>query len=421
MTSTSRATTRSMPESSCALEGRSSRRGPTPRSPWPAITAWAMTASRSVLLGIVPVSRHTPPTQRRFSTTAARWPSLAACTAARCPAGPLPIATRSKSYTARLSQRSSSPSCRPELPSKRSALNGWATNVGRSVLASNANTKNWFGLSTTTPFLSRVAAVKSLSFTIHSVCLTSPLRTTSGPKAIPLDLRRDVDVGEHVVRRQRGHDVEKERLCHHVRREIRLAGDLADVGGALQVDLEQMLDLGCAGGAVAQALAVALVHQKLVIVDREDLAHTGAGRQPVGVLACLAGADVDGDDPDDLATVLDQRVPQDADKRPAARRDRETFHPFVGDTAQRVAGDLVVADRAEMTDRELFGEREGAGAPSAAPIELVDVRTVFVGDVNAAAVIGHADAFRIQSAIEWIRRDAGRVEVVRAAREVVHV
>ena len=32
---------------------------------------------------------------RRFSTTAARLPSLAACTAARCPAGPLPMQTRS--------------------------------------------------------------------------------------------------------------------------------------------------------------------------------------------------------------------------------------------------------------------------------------------------------------------------------------
>ncbi len=52
---------------------------------------------RIVLLGMVPVSMHTPPTQRRFSITAARRPSLAAWTAARCPAGPLPIETRSKS------------------------------------------------------------------------------------------------------------------------------------------------------------------------------------------------------------------------------------------------------------------------------------------------------------------------------------
>src|SRR5438309_9364701 len=46
---------------------------------------------------MVPVSRQTPPTIRRFSTTATRFPSLAAWTAARWPAGPLPMHTRSKS------------------------------------------------------------------------------------------------------------------------------------------------------------------------------------------------------------------------------------------------------------------------------------------------------------------------------------
>jgi hypothetical protein len=50
------------------------------------------------LLGIVPVSMQTPPTSLRFSTTAARRPSFAAWIAARCPAGPLPMQMRSKSY-----------------------------------------------------------------------------------------------------------------------------------------------------------------------------------------------------------------------------------------------------------------------------------------------------------------------------------
>ena len=53
------------------------------------------TASRKVLLGIVPVSTHTPPTIRRRSTTATRFPNFAAWTAALCPAGPLPMHTRS--------------------------------------------------------------------------------------------------------------------------------------------------------------------------------------------------------------------------------------------------------------------------------------------------------------------------------------
>src|SRR5690348_4362700 len=58
-----------------------------------------MTASRSVLLGIVPVLMHPPPTTRMRSTTATRLPSFAACTAARCPPGPLPSTTTSTLVT----------------------------------------------------------------------------------------------------------------------------------------------------------------------------------------------------------------------------------------------------------------------------------------------------------------------------------
>src|SRR5580693_7149429 len=48
-----------------------------------------------VLEGMVPVLMHTPPTMERASTTTTRLPNLAAATAARCPAGPEPITTRS--------------------------------------------------------------------------------------------------------------------------------------------------------------------------------------------------------------------------------------------------------------------------------------------------------------------------------------
>src|ERR1700677_584954 len=48
-----------------------------------------------VLEGMVPVLMHTPPTMDRASTTTTRLPNLAAATAARCPAGPEPITTRS--------------------------------------------------------------------------------------------------------------------------------------------------------------------------------------------------------------------------------------------------------------------------------------------------------------------------------------
>ena len=53
------------------------------------------TASRKVLLGMVPVATQMPPRVVRRSTIATRRPSFAACTAPRWPAGPLPMHTRS--------------------------------------------------------------------------------------------------------------------------------------------------------------------------------------------------------------------------------------------------------------------------------------------------------------------------------------
>src|SRR5436309_2491924 len=51
-----------------------------------------------VLLGMVPVFTETPPSDRRFSTTATFLPSLAACMAAWWPAGPLPSTRMSKCF-----------------------------------------------------------------------------------------------------------------------------------------------------------------------------------------------------------------------------------------------------------------------------------------------------------------------------------
>src|ERR1022692_1338506 len=48
-----------------------------------------------VLLGIVPELMHVPPTTSRFSIRATRFPDLAPCMAARCPAGPEPMTIRS--------------------------------------------------------------------------------------------------------------------------------------------------------------------------------------------------------------------------------------------------------------------------------------------------------------------------------------
>src|SRR6266850_638101 len=56
----------------------------------------SITASRSVLLGMVPVLMQTPPTSCCFSHIATRLRSLAAWVAARWPPGPLPMTIRSK-------------------------------------------------------------------------------------------------------------------------------------------------------------------------------------------------------------------------------------------------------------------------------------------------------------------------------------
>src|SRR3954451_2037371 len=54
-------------------------------------------ACRSVFDGIVPVWIDTPPMRSRRSITATRLPSFAPWIAARCPPGPEPITSRSRS------------------------------------------------------------------------------------------------------------------------------------------------------------------------------------------------------------------------------------------------------------------------------------------------------------------------------------
>ena len=92
-TSSSRSITVFTRWSSSFIVGRGRSMG-VPRE---SIGTWVSesTASRKVLLGTVPVWRQTPPTMRDRSTRPTRLPSFAACTAARCPAGPLPRTRRS--------------------------------------------------------------------------------------------------------------------------------------------------------------------------------------------------------------------------------------------------------------------------------------------------------------------------------------
>ena len=91
-----------------------------------------------------------------------------------------------------------------------------------------------------------------------------------GAEGDALDLGGDVN-GADAAGDQRGDDVQERGLGECERRQVGRAGDLAHVGGALESDAEELLHDG--GAAVTQALAVALVEQKVVVVDGQDLAH----------------------------------------------------------------------------------------------------------------------------------------------------
>ena len=68
---------------------------------------------------------------------------------------------------------------------------------------------------------------------------------------------------------------------------------------------------------------------------------------------------------------------------------------------------------------EEFAGTENAQPRSSCTIELVNVRPVLIGNVNALQIVRHANAFRIESGIGGITRILAHIEVVRAAGEVV--
>ena len=174
-----------------------------------------------------------------------------------------------------------------------------------------------------------------------------------------LELGRD-RIRSDAVRAERGHEVEEVVLAHGRRGERIRTAQLADLLRVAQVDVEQVLERRL--GVVAEALAVALVDQELVVVDRHDLADAGVlglaraaeVGQRVGVLAHPMAGQVDAHDAGGgaiLAAVLQQRALHDAVERAAVRRDRQAFHALVGDAADGVAGDLLVARSARSSPR----------------------------------------------------------------------
>ena len=189
------------------------------------------------------------------------------------------------------------------------------------------------------------------------------------------------------------------------------SGEVRHVRRAVGVDDEQLLrDRVVAVGA---AIAVALVDQELVIVERDDVADARARGQVVGEFLGVSARDVDRDDANGfvgrvgLAGVLDERRLHDADQRLAVRRDREAFHALVVGAAARVGARFDGALRGLQCDREIAGQSEGLDQLPGGAIELPHIRAVFVGDEDGLAVIGNANRFGIEARVRGHRGTAG--------------
>src|SRR6266480_1377071 len=66
------------------------------------------------------------------------------------------------------------------------------------------------------------------------------------------------------------------------------------------------------------------------------------------------------------------------------------------------------------------GKLERAESNAGKAIEFIDVRAVFVGDVDAEAIVGDANAVCIEAGIAGIAGRLGRIEVVGAPGEEMH-
>ena len=187
-------------------------------------------------------------------------------------------------------------------------------------------------------------------------------------------------------------EVEEQALRHrhHARRQpLRGQGvDGADVARAAEVDQRHVLDLRAGAG-----VAVALIDEELVVVDREDLVD--AQRRVVELVdefARRARRRVDLEDAvvdaDALVRaverpILDEGALHDAVQLRPVRRDRQPLHAAVVLAALAVCRrQLGVFDR-RMIDHELARHLQRAAAGAIGP-KLVQERTVLVGDVERA-------------------------------------
>ena len=101
--------------------------------------------------------------------------------------------------------------------------------------------------------------------------------------------------------------------------------------------------------------------------------------------------------------------------RPSGEMARPSM-PLLATRPTRVAGDLVVAQRRQVRDREFRRQREGAQALAGDAAELIEVRAVLVGDEDAEAVVRHAHAFGIEAPVARIASTTARRRSRRSGR-----
>ena len=194
-----------------------------------------------------------------------------------------------------------------------------------------------------------------------------------------------------------------------------------DVVGAREVDLEDLLDFGLA--AVAQALAVALVDQELVVVEGHDLADARAAGELVAVFVRGARRDVDRDDAQQLlaappaASWISGACMMPTSVLPSGVIARPSM-PLLAMRPLVLPLISVAPTGLRLGHVEIGRQREAAQALAGGAVELVDVGAVFVGDEDALAVIGDADATPGRAGRCRVAGGLRRIEIVRAAGEV---
>ncbi len=137
----------------------------------------------------------------------------------------------------------------------------------------------------------------------------------------------------------------------------------------------------------------------------------------------VAGKDVDRNDAQQfggaLVGILNQSVLHDAHEGVAVGGDCQTFHAFIGHATGGVAGNFHRAHRRQGVHVEVCRQLERAKAHAEQAVELIHVRTVFVGDEDAPAIIGKAHPFGVEAGIVGIAGVMVGIEVIGTSGEEV--